>query len=206
MDALSPGQRWWSDFTSADPRTIDDLYEQLLGWAFDAETPATTGTRDRLFRSEIGRGVTSRANRVHGNRYWKNVNRIHRGVQRLTGGRIGWRMGAAPVLRITTVGRRTGRAHTVLLPAVVTEESVCVVVASRGGDVRHPAWFLNLRAHPRIEVAVGGRPAQPMDARVASPVERARLWPKVVAAQRLYAKYQSATPREIPLVLIEPVT
>jgi deazaflavin-dependent oxidoreductase (nitroreductase family) len=79
-----------------------------------------------------------------------------------------------------------------------------VVVASRGGDDHHPAWFLNLRNDPNVEVALGGEPRRPMVARVADGDERARLWPLVTADHKNYAGYQTRTDREIPLVLLEP--
>jgi deazaflavin-dependent oxidoreductase (nitroreductase family) len=79
-----------------------------------------------------------------------------------------------------------------------------VVVASRGGDDHHPAWFLNLRNDPNVEVALGGELRRPMVARVASADERARLWPLLTADHKNYAGYQTRTDREIPLVLLEP--
>jgi deazaflavin-dependent oxidoreductase (nitroreductase family) len=81
-----------------------------------------------------------------------------------------------------------------------------VVVASRGGDDHHPAWFLNLRDRPDVEVSLQGKPKRPMRARVAAPEERARLWPQVTATYKGYAGYQEKTTREIPLVLLEPRT
>ncbi len=78
-----------------------------------------------------------------------------------------------------------------------------MVVASRGGDDTHPAWFLNLRDNPEVEVAYKGAAKKPMRARVASPEERARLWPMIAAEYKNYAQYQTKTTREIPLVLLE---
>jgi deazaflavin-dependent oxidoreductase (nitroreductase family) len=82
--------------------------------------------------------------------------------------------------------------------------STIVVVASRGGDDTHPAWFLNLRSDPQVEVSLQGKPKVPMRARMATPEERARLWPQVTADHKNYAGYQTKTTREIPLVLLEP--
>lgn len=79
-----------------------------------------------------------------------------------------------------------------------------VIVASRGGEDRHPAWFLNLRDDPRVEVVIQGGPRQPMLARIASPEQRARLWPEITRRYPNYAGYQEKTEREIPLVLLEP--
>jgi deazaflavin-dependent oxidoreductase (nitroreductase family) len=80
------------------------------------------------------------------------------------------------------------------------------VVASRGGDDQHPAWFLNLRDNPDVEVSLAGKPKQRMRARAATPEERARLWPEVTSTYKGYAGYQTKTTREIPLVMLEPVT
>jgi deazaflavin-dependent oxidoreductase (nitroreductase family) len=91
-----------------------------------------------------------------------------------------------------------------MLTSPVQDGSAIVIVASRGGDDTHPAWFLNLRDNPEVEVAMNGEPARRMHARVATADERARLWPLVVADHANYAGYQRKTSREIPLVLLEP--
>jgi deazaflavin-dependent oxidoreductase (nitroreductase family) len=134
----------------------------------------------------------------------KTSNAIHRGLLKLSGGRLGWDLGNMPVVELTTTGRKSGQPRTVMLTSPVQEGETIVVVASRGGDDQHPAWFLNLRDKPEVEVALKGRPKQPMRARVATPDERARLWPQVTAQYKGYAGYQTKTTREIPLVLIEP--
>jgi deazaflavin-dependent oxidoreductase (nitroreductase family) len=109
-----------------------------------------------------------------------------------------------PVLELTTTGRKSGQPRSVMLTSPLQEGSTLVIVASRGGDDQHPAWLLNLRDNPDVEVAFKGGPKQPMRARVATPEERARLWPLVTADHKNYAGYQTKTQREIPLVLLEP--
>ena len=133
----------------------------------------------------------------------KTMNTLHRGLLKVSGGRVGWNASRMPVLELTTTGRKTGRPHSVMLTSPVQDGSTVVVVASRGGDDHHPAWFLNLRDNPEVDVVVGGEPKQRMRARVATPEERARLWPLVTADHKNYAGYQSKTKREIPLVLLE---
>jgi deazaflavin-dependent oxidoreductase (nitroreductase family) len=91
-----------------------------------------------------------------------------------------------------------------MLTSPLQEGTAFVVVASRGGDDHHPAWFLNLRDNPDVEVSVKGEPKRRMRARIANPEERARLWPRVTADHKNYAGYQTKTEREIPLVLLEP--
>jgi deazaflavin-dependent oxidoreductase (nitroreductase family) len=134
----------------------------------------------------------------------KAMNAVHRVVLRVSAGRLGWRAGGMPVLELTTTGRRSGRPRRVMLTSPVREGGATVIVASRGGDDRHPAWFCNLRDRPDVQVAVAGGPRRPMRARVATRQERAALWPRVTAAHPRYAGYQARTRREIPLVLLEP--
>jgi len=109
-----------------------------------------------------------------------------------------------PVLELTTTGRKTGQPRTVMLTAPVRVGDALVVVASRGGDDRHPAWFLNLQQDPNVQVSVLGQPARSMRARVATGQERDELWRRIVADHRNYATYQNKTRRLIPLVLLEP--
>jgi deazaflavin-dependent oxidoreductase (nitroreductase family) len=134
----------------------------------------------------------------------KTVNTFHRGLLKISGGRLGWKAGGMPVVELTTTGRKSGQPRTVMLTSPVQEGDAIVVVASRGGDDHHPAWFLNLRDQPDVEVAYAGKPKQSMRARVANTEERTALWPRVTAAYKGYAGYQTKTDREIPLVLLEP--
>ena len=134
------------------------------------------------------------------------MNAVHRVVLKASFGHLGWHASNMPVLELTTTGRRSGQPRSVMLTSPLQEGDTIVIVASRGGDDHHPAWFLNLRDHPEVEVAYQGAPARKMHARVADDDERARLWPKVVADHQNYAGYQRKTDREIPLVLLEPVT
>jgi deazaflavin-dependent oxidoreductase (nitroreductase family) len=136
--------------------------------------------------------------------FLKGMNTVHRTVQKISGGRFGWDVVNMPVVELTTTGRKSGRPHTVLLTSPVRDGEAVVVVASRGGDDHHPAWFLNLRDNPDVDVAMGREPRRPMLARIADSDERARLWPQVVARYKDYGNYQTRTDREIPLVLLEP--
>ena len=124
-------------------------------------------------------------------------------VYRATRGRIGGRFGRARVLLLTTTGRRTGTRRTIPL-GYLEDGGDLVVIASFGGSDVHPAWYLNLAAHPDVEVERRGGPSQPMRARTATPEERARLWPRVVEMYAGYEKYQQKAAREIPLVILQP--
>ena len=134
----------------------------------------------------------------------KTMNALHRAILTVSFGKLGWDAGSMPVVELTTVGRKTGQHRSVMLTSPVQEGDTIVVVASRGGDDTHPAWFLNLRDHPEVEVRFKGGPKHPMIATVADPAERARLWPMVTARYKNYAGYQAKTDREIPLVLLTP--
>jgi deazaflavin-dependent oxidoreductase (nitroreductase family) len=134
----------------------------------------------------------------------KVANTFHRVLLKTSGGRLGWDLGHMPVVELTTTGRKSGQPRSVMLTSPVQEGSTIVVVGSRGGDDEHPAWFLNLRDNPEVEVALKGKPKQRMRARVATPAERERLWPLVTEKYKGYAAYQTKTKREIPLVLLEP--
>ena len=136
--------------------------------------------------------------------FLKAMNGVHRGLLRFSGGRLGWTAADMPVLELTTTGRRSGRSRSVMLTSPYREGDRIVIVASKGGEDTHPAWFLNLRENPQVVVSMKGAPDVPMVARVSSREERERLWPIVAEKYANYAGYQAKTDREIPLVLLEP--
>jgi deazaflavin-dependent oxidoreductase (nitroreductase family) len=134
----------------------------------------------------------------------KAMNTSHRLLLAVSRGRIGWTAGDMPVLELTTIGRRSGLPRSVMLTSPLTEGGNLVIVASRGGDDHHPAWFLNLRDEPKVDVAVKGGPRIPMIARIADAEERSRMWPHIAGKYRNYDGYQKRTQREIPLVVLHP--
>jgi deazaflavin-dependent oxidoreductase (nitroreductase family) len=110
--------------------------------------------------------------------------------------------GAPPMLLLDHVGARSGTRRTSPLAYIRDGEDV-VIVASKGGYAKHPAWFHNLRAHPDTSAQIGSE-RRAVHAHVASPEERSRLWPKVVQTYSGFAGYQRKTDREIPLVILSP--
>ena len=132
------------------------------------------------------------------------INRLHRATLRATGGRVGARLRGMRVVELTTVGRKSGEPRTVMLTSPLQEGKVVVVVASKWGDDRPPAWLLNLQSQPDVLVGIDGGPSRPYVARVATAAERERLWPEVTRDHPHYAGYQDKTDREIPLVLLTP--
>ncbi len=131
------------------------------------------------------------------------VSLIHTLFYRATGGLIGGSIGA-PVLLLTTVGRKSGKARTVPL-LYVREGAHWALVASNGGDDRHPAWWLNLRANPAATIQVR-RTRERVRARQGSGDEKRLLWPRFVKMHAGYQAYQQRTRREIPVVILEPET
>jgi deazaflavin-dependent oxidoreductase (nitroreductase family) len=129
------------------------------------------------------------------------VTGLHKAVFRASKGRVLGRTLGMPVLELTTIGRRSGKRRKTMLTSPVQDDDRIVLVASYGGDDRHPTWFLNLRDHTAVEVTMGGT-KRSMQARVASPEEKAELWPRVVDAYRGYGRYQGKTDRDIPLVIL----
>jgi F420H(2)-dependent quinone reductase len=123
-------------------------------------------------------------------------------LYRLSGGRVMGKMGAAPILLLTTRGRKSGRSRTVPL-LYLKDDGNFVIVASLGGAPKHPAWFLNLEANPKVELQVGKRRID-CAAQRANAEEKARLWPRLVAIYPQYADYQKRTTRDIPVVIVSP--
>ena len=123
-------------------------------------------------------------------------------LYRLSGGRMMGRMGAAPILLLTTTGRRSGRERTTPV-LYLGDGDRLVIVASLAGAPRHPAWFLNLEANPRVKLQVQSRRFA-ATARRATAEEMAQLWPRLVAIYPAYQDYQARTTRDIPVVILTP--
>jgi F420H(2)-dependent quinone reductase len=133
----------------------------------------------------------------------RQATKAHVLVYRATHGLVGHRFrGGPPMLLLDHVGAKGAVKRTTPLVYIRDGDNV-VIVGSKGGHPRHPAWFHNLRANPDTIVQIGSK-RQAVRARVADPQERARLWPKVVEVYPGYDTYQQRTAREIPLVILEP--
>jgi deazaflavin-dependent oxidoreductase (nitroreductase family) len=134
----------------------------------------------------------------------KTMNTLHRVLLKVSFGKIGWKMGPMPVLELTTTGRKSGQRRTVMLTSPIQQGDDLIIVASKGGEDTHPAWFLNLRDDPAVQVSLGGKPAKPYTATVLPDAERDELYPKVEQAYKGYAGYQTKTDRKIPLIRLRP--
>lgn len=127
----------------------------------------------------------------------------HARIYRLTGGRIGHHLpGLPPTLLLDHVGARSGTRRTTPLLYVDDPPNV-VIVASKGGYPRNPAWYHNLLASPDTEIQIGPE-RRAVTARVATESERERLWPMAVKTYSGYQDYQRRTDRTIPLIVLEP--
>jgi deazaflavin-dependent oxidoreductase (nitroreductase family) len=122
---------------------------------------------------------------------------------RETDGEVGhdWRKGSS-VLLLTTTGRRSGEPRTTPLIYGRRGDDY-LVVASKGGSPEPPAWYVNLREQPDVEVQVLGE-RFPARARTATAEEKPELWQEMVRHWPDYDSYQRRTDREIPVVVLEP--
>jgi deazaflavin-dependent oxidoreductase (nitroreductase family) len=134
----------------------------------------------------------------------KTMNALHRVLLKASFGKLGWKMGTMPVLELTTIGRKSGQPRTVMLTSPIQQGDDLIIVASKGGEDTHPAWFLNLRDQPEVKVALAGGPAQPYTAAVLPDDERDQLYREVEQSYKGYAGYQQKTDRKIPLVRLTP--
>jgi deazaflavin-dependent oxidoreductase (nitroreductase family) len=119
-----------------------------------------------------------------------------------TGGAEGHDWRGTQTLILTTRGRRSGQQRQ--NPLIYGRHgNDYLVVASKGGAPRHPAWYLNLDANPEVEIQVMGDKMRAL-ARTATPEEKAELWPIMTEEWPDYDGYQQGTDREIPVVVLEP--
>jgi deazaflavin-dependent oxidoreductase (nitroreductase family) len=128
---------------------------------------------------------------------------IHRAIFNISKGLIFGKAFGMPLIELVTTGRRSGKARATMLSVPIIDGDRLVLVASFGGDDRHPAWYLNLRANPKVRVTIAGS-TRNMIARIAAEEERAELWPHIISVFEGYARYQKRTKRVIPVVILTP--
>ena len=124
----------------------------------------------------------------------------HVKVYRETNGEQGYLWNGAPILLLTTTGRKSGQARTSAL-IFGRDGDDLLLVASQGGAPTHPNWYHNLSANPDVEVQVEGD-VFPATARTATGDEKARLWSIMTDVWPNYDQYQGRTDRQIPLVVL----
>lgn len=130
------------------------------------------------------------------------IGKLNVPLYRATGGRLFGRVGRAPVLLLTTTGRRSGQPRTAPVLYLRDGERL-IVIGSNAGNEHPPAWALNLVANPDAEVEVG-RERRPVRARVAEGDERAELWRRVNDQYAGFDDYATRTDREIRVFVLEP--
>lgn len=123
-------------------------------------------------------------------------------LYRLSGGRIGGKVGRAPVLLLTTTGRKSGQARTAPVVYLADGENV-VVINTNAGNAKVPAWSLNLKANPEAEVELG-REKRKVRARIAEGEERADLWRKHNVQYAGFDDYQTKLDRTASVIVLEP--
>jgi deazaflavin-dependent oxidoreductase (nitroreductase family) len=132
--------------------------------------------------------------------------RVHRALYRLSGGRFLWTPANKRgwgALRLTTVGRKSGRERSVII-GYLEDGSDLVTLAMNGWDEGHPAWWLNLQAHPDAVVRLAGQEPRPVRARITAGDERARLWQRWAAVDQGLDGYAARRSTETPVVVLEP--
>jgi deazaflavin-dependent oxidoreductase (nitroreductase family) len=133
----------------------------------------------------------------------KGMNLGHRIVLGATRGKVLNTAFGMQSLELHTTGRKSGQRRSVMLTAPIMDDQRVILVASKGGDDRHPNWYTNLRANPEVELTINGTTSR-WTAATATPSEKADLWPRIVRAYGGYAAYQKRTTRDIPVVICTP--
>ena len=148
-------------------------------------------------------GSRTYGHEIQGRLLHKVVTGIHRAIFNVSKGRIFGKAFGMPVIELITTGRRSGKERSTMLAVPIADSERLVVVASYGGDDRHPAWYLNLRANPEVRVTTAASTCT-MIAYIATEEEKVKLWPQITSVFEGYARYQERTERSIPVVILEP--
>ena len=127
---------------------------------------------------------------------------IYTGLYRLSKGKVGGKMAGTKVLLLTTIGRKSGKVHTSPL-GFFDWKGGYVIVASNGGQPKHPAWYHNLKSQPQVTVQVFDQ-IIPVNAEILTGEARTQAWQQVITTAPGYAGYEKQTTREIPLILLHP--
>jgi F420H(2)-dependent quinone reductase len=151
----------------------------------------------------LGDRFYSRASQAMGATGLRWTGKLNVPLYRLSGGRIGGRIAKAPVLLLTTTGRKSGLPRTAPVVYLADGENL-VVIGSNAGHSRTPAWSLNLQANPEAEVEVG-RERRKVHARVAEGEERATLWRRHNEQYSGFDEYEARTDRDIAVFVLEPI-
>jgi deazaflavin-dependent oxidoreductase (nitroreductase family) len=130
----------------------------------------------------------------------------HRALYRLSGGRFLWTTASKRgwgAMRLTTIGRKSGQERSVIV-GYIEDGPNLVVLAMNGWGEGHPAWWLNLAAHPDAVVRLSGQDPRAVRAHAAAGEERDRLWQRWAAIDLQLDVYAGSRSTETPVVVFEP--
>jgi F420H(2)-dependent quinone reductase len=134
--------------------------------------------------------------------FMKWMSRANTWIYRRSNGKLGGTFQKAPVALLTTTGRKTGKPR--VSPLLYLRDGDRVILgASRAGSDKHPLWYLNLKADPKVSLQIKDEVLR-LRARDATAEERKDYWPKLVAMYPNFENYQSWTHRVIPVVICDP--
>ena len=134
--------------------------------------------------------------------------RVHRALYRVGGGRFLWTTSNKRgwgAMRLTTTGRKSGQARSVII-GYLEDGADLVALAMNGWDEGHPAWWLNLQAHPDAVVQLGREQPRPVRARPSAGEERDRLWQRWVAVDPRLDAYAKGRSTQTPVIVLEPLS
>ena len=134
--------------------------------------------------------------------FFKLFIKLHTFFYKLTGGRFGSKMGENKILLLTTKGRKSGQEFTTPL-VYMDHEDGYLIIASNGGQAKHPDWYFNLKNDPQVDIQIKD---QTLTARaeILNGSTRAPIWEKIVAQAPQYGEYEGRTDRLIPVVWLRP--
>ena len=134
--------------------------------------------------------------------FWRG----HRFLYRLVGGRVLWTPKSKRgwgAMHLTTIGRKSGRPRSVIV-GYIDDDTIPVVLAMNGWDEGHPAWWLNLEAHPDTVIRLKGQPERPVRARSVEGDERERLWRLWAEVDDGLDAYAGSRSTDTPVIVFEP--
>lgn len=135
--------------------------------------------------------------------FWNYFGVAHKIVYKVSGGRMGARMGWIDVALVETTGRKTGKKRTIPIACYPHKDSIAVSASNSGSD-KHPAWYLNMVANPAVSVRLGKEQFEAY-AEVVPDEEREALWQQIVDNNKHQGEYLDKTTRKIPLVWLRRV-
>ena len=127
---------------------------------------------------------------------------FHTFFYKLTGGRFGSKMGENKILLLTTKGRKSGLERTTPL-VYIDHEGGYLIIASNGGQAKHPDWYINLKSDPQVSIQIKDQTFN-AKAQVLNGETRTPVWERIVAEAPQYGEYEKRTDRLIPVVWLTP--